>query len=210
MTDVVIPIKTLAEAKQRLRSVLWPDERAGLVLAMLRDLLTTLRRSGVGEIWLVASDDAVFDLGAEFGARPLREITPSGYNSAVSLGLDAVPKDTPVLVLPGDIPLVQPEDIAALTGATSDVRIAADHLGRGTNGLFLSSPDLIRPCFGPDSLRDHMAAGKRAGSVTCQLVLPGLARDIDTPEDLAHLARAPFQLASNSFLNSIRPVEGAA
>ena len=210
MTDVVIPIKSLAEAKARLRPVLSPDERAGLVLAMLRDVLTTLRRSELGEIWLVASDDAVFDLGTEFGARPLRETAVCGYNDAVSLGLGAVPKATSVLVLPGDVPLVQPEEIAALTGAIGDVRIAADHLGRGTNGLFFSSPDAIKPRFGPNSLRDHQAAGEQAGLLTCQLVLPGLAQDIDTPEDLAHLARTPFASDASSFLHCIRSVEGAA
>lgn len=210
MTDVVIPIKRLAKAKERLRSVLSPDERAGLVLAMLRDVLTTLRRSDIRDIWLVAPDDAVFELGAEFRAQRIREVTPGGYNGAVSLGLGAVPKDASILVLPGDVPFVQPEDIAAMTEATCDVQIAADHVGRGTNGLFLSAPDLIQPCFGPSSLQDHTAAGERADLATLQLALPGLARDIDTPEDLAHLARAPFEGAATSFLHSIRPVEGAA
>jgi len=213
MTDVVIPIKGLAEAKERLRHVLSPDERAGLVLAMLRDVLTTLRRSDRGDIWLVASDDAVFDLGAGFGARLLRETSPSGYNDAVSLGLGAVPEATSVLILPGDVPLVQPEDIAVLIEtpkATGELRIAPDHLGRGTNGLFLSSPNLIQPSFGPNSLHDHEVAGKRAGLPTRQLALPGLAQDIDTPEDLTHLARAPIGGAATDFLQSIRPFEGAA
>ncbi len=210
MTDVVIPIKRLADAKGRLRSVLSPGERAGLVLAMLRDVLTTLRRSDVNDIWLVATDNTVFDLGAEFEAQPLCEKTPDGYNSAVSLGLSAVPKDTSVLVLPGDVPLVQPEEIDALTDVTGEMRIAADHLGRGTNGLFLSAPDLIRPRFGLTSLQDHKVAGERAGLTIRQLKLPGLARHIDTPEDLARLARATSSGAATSYLHSIRPVEGAA
>ena len=91
MTDVVIPIKGLDKAKGRLGPVLSPEGRAGLVLAMLRDVLTTLRRVDLGDIWLVASDDAVFDLGSEFGVRNLRERAASGYNNAVSLGLGAVP-----------------------------------------------------------------------------------------------------------------------
>ena len=210
MTDVVIPIKSLAEAKGRLRPVLSADERPRLVLAMLRDVLTTLRQSKVGNIWLVASDDAVFDLGSEFRARSLRETTPLGYNAAVSLGLGAIPRDTSVLVLPGDVPLVQPADITALTGATGDVRIAADHLGLGTNGLFLSSPELINPRFGPTSLKDHAADAQSKGLAACRLVLPGLVHDIDTPDDLARLARATFKGAATRFLRSIRPVEGAA
>ena len=44
MTDVVIPVKDLSRAKGRLQNILTPAERAGLVLAMLRDLLTTLNQ----------------------------------------------------------------------------------------------------------------------------------------------------------------------
>ena len=209
MKDVVIPTKQLVQAKGRLAQVLTPDERAGLVLAMLRDVLTTLRRSDVADIWLVASDDVVFEVGASFGARSLRETPPTGYNAAVSLGLSEIPDTTPVLVLPGDVPLVQPDDIAAIMQAAGDIRIAEDHTGLGTNGLFLSSPNLIKPMFGPNSLRDHKTAGQHAGLQTRQLMLPNLAQDIDTPADLAILRRAPFQGATTEFLQSIQ-MEGAA
>ena len=59
MNDVVIPIKKLSQAKGRLRLDLSPTERAELVLAMLHDLLSTLQTCDLGDVWLVASDDAV-------------------------------------------------------------------------------------------------------------------------------------------------------
>ena len=43
MTDVVITVKNLTNAKGRLRAVLSPSARAKLVLAMLHDLFNTLQ-----------------------------------------------------------------------------------------------------------------------------------------------------------------------
>ncbi len=40
----IVPIKTFESAKQRLASVLSPDERRSLMLAMARDVLTALAR----------------------------------------------------------------------------------------------------------------------------------------------------------------------
>ena len=205
MTDVVIPVKDLRQAKGRLRDVLTPGERSGLVLAMLHDVLTTLQRCELGDIWLVASDDAVFDLGAGFGTRMLRETSPLGYNAAVAFGLDAVPEESPVIILPGDVPHVRPQDIDRLTAdpiATGEVRIVADHLGTGTNALFLSRPDLIAPNFGANSLQDHMTAGIHTGLQARKLSSPGLVRDIDVPEDLIDLANAPSGGAAAEFLRS--------
>ena len=117
MTDVVIPVKNLSQAKGRLKSVLTPAERAGLVLAMLRDLLTTLNKCALGDIWLVANDEAVFDLGAEFGVRDIHEHVSKGYNQGVYAGLQSVNAQNSVIILPADLPLAQPHDIAQLVQA---------------------------------------------------------------------------------------------
>ena len=42
-TYALVPVKGLSRAKTRLAGALTGDERAGLVLAMLRDVLTALR-----------------------------------------------------------------------------------------------------------------------------------------------------------------------
>ena len=162
MTDVVIPVKDLSRAKGRLQNILTPAERAGLVLAMLRDLLTTLNQCALGDIWLVARDEAVFDLGAEFGVHDIREHVSKGYNHGVSAGLQSVNAQNSVVILPADLPLAQPHDIAQLiqagAGINPTVAIVPDRHNRGTNGLFLSAPDLITPDFGESSLFNHKVA----------------------------------------------------
>lgn len=207
MTDVVIPVKDLSKVKGRLRSVLSGDERARFVLAMLHDLLAMLRQCDLGTIWLVAKDDAVLDLGMTFGARPIREARSEGYNHAVSVGLRAVGMQRPVLILPADLPLTTLPDIARCIALDTfnppAVGIVPDRHKRGTNGLFLSAPDLIAPGFGRDSFLLHQCAARRAGVVPKVITLGSMAIDIDRAEDLASLARSGDPGAATSYLQSI-------
>ena len=62
-----------------------------------------------------------------------------------------------------------------------------DRHGTGTNALVLSPPDAIEPSFGPDSLERHVAAAEAAGVPHRVEEVPGLALDVDTPDDLAAL-----------------------
>ena len=204
LTEIVIPIKRLSRAKQRLAGLLSPSERAGLVLAMLEDLLGAVSRADKGRIWLVASDDAVFDIGRTFGVRPIREHRTCGYNAAVALGFTAVAgPERPVAVLPGDLPLAGSGEITSLVAplkTAPDIRIAGARDGRGTNGLFLSRPHLLSPAFGPDSFADYVNASHNAGITPRLLHAPGLAFDIDTPADLRSLARTAVSNTTQRFL----------
>lgn len=190
MTDIIIPIKRLENAKQRLMGVLSPGQREELVLAMLRDLLRAVRQADCRNILVVASDEVVFDIARQFGARPVPEQDENGYNSAVSLGF-AEAGDGNVAVLPGDLPLASAEEINCLcaTAETNSkcIRLAASHDRRGTNGVFLASRDLIKPGFGMNSLARYMQTARSKGIEPTLIEAPGLARDIDTPGDLCDL-----------------------
>jgi len=207
MTDVVIPVKDLSKAKGRLQSVLNPEERSGLVLAMLRDLLMALRDCDLGEVWIVASDGIVFDLCEEFGARVIRETESQGYNRAVATGLQAVNARRSVIVLPADLPLTQPQDIVRLTCLRASnapfVGIVPDRHNRGTNGLFLSEPDLIAPAFGAHSFTNHKAAATKIGVAATVFPLNRMAVDIDCADDLFALSQSGNTGAATNFLNSI-------
>ena len=205
MTDVVIPVKNLTHAKGRLRAVLSPSARAKLVLAMLHDLFNTLQTCDLGDIWLVTSDDAVLDLGAQFGARLIREEVANGYNQAVQTGLNAVDRQRSVVVLPADLPLVARDDVAKLSAPCESptIRVVPDRQRRGTNGLFLSSSDLIAPAFGASSFFNHQVAATRVGILSKTLPLSGLALDVDTGADLIYLMNSGHSGASVRFLKSI-------
>ncbi len=207
MTTIIISIKELSRSKQRLMGVLSPAERAELVLVMLNDLLTAVAEADCGPVLVVASDDAVFDIAHEFGARAVKEHEVRGYNAAASLGIARAGNGN-VAVLPGDIPLAAADEINCLCAPADEdsrcLRLAASHDRRGTNGVFLAARDLIRPGFGSNSLTRYQQTARDAGIEPTLLDAPGLARDIDTPKDLYELAQCVTQGATSAFLERIR------
>jgi 2-phospho-L-lactate guanylyltransferase len=122
--------------------------------------------------------------------------TGDGLNAAVQAGIRAATRSaSAVIVLPGDVPLVEPGDITAVVAAAGDApRVAVvvpDTAGRGTNALLLRPPDLIAPAFGEASCERHLAAARSAGRAI-QLERPRLALDVDDPAALAALGRTPL------------------
>jgi len=207
MTDVVIPVKSLMEAKSRLQWVLSPSERANLVLAMLRGILSCLQTIDLGNIWLVSSDDEVLDEGNRLGARPLQEEFAAGYNQAVLTGLRAVAHRHSALVLPADLPFLKQSEvtkmIAPVGHAAPLIRIAPDEKKQGTNSLFLSAPDLIKPAFGHNIFCNHLFAANSAGIVARTMLLPSLAFDVDTPNDLIAFEAQNNSGSASNFHKSI-------
>ncbi len=72
--------------------------------------------------------------------------------------------------------------------------------GDGTNGLLIAPPDLIATRFGPGSAGRHQAAGLEAGGTVERLDAPGLAFDIDTPDDLADFRAVDAETMTHTFL----------
>jgi 2-phospho-L-lactate guanylyltransferase len=75
-------------------------------------------------------------------------------------------------------------DSAPKSGAV----LVPDAAGRGTNAAWRSPGDLFPLRFGNDSFLPHLAAAKATGLTCVVLKLPGIARDVDRPEDLHELA----------------------
>jgi 2-phospho-L-lactate guanylyltransferase len=177
-------------AKSRLAEVLDPHARSALALAMLRDVVDATGRAGL------AGTIAVLDRPAPIVGRVRVVADPEGgLDRAVEAGvLAAVAAGAElVLVLPGDIPLVTARDLQELLrlarSATHTVVVATDRHGTGTNALALRPPGVVAPSFGPGSAERHLAAAVAAGAVAQRVELAGISLDIDTPADLAELAR---------------------
>jgi hypothetical protein len=93
-------------------------------------------------------------------------------------------------------PVLSREDqgkaIAALAEAAGASRppaaaFVASRSGRGTNGVALSPPDAMPLTFGEPSFDNHVRVARERGLGPRVLSLPGLALDIDDPDDLATL-----------------------
>ena len=196
----IVPVKALDRAKSRLAGALAPAERRALVLEMLARVVAALRdpAAPVAGVWLVSADPTALGLAAAWGARPLREAAgelngalEQARGAALATGAEAL------LVLPGDVPLVTPADIAAMAGLLrdgADVTLATDAEGSGTNALGLRRGADLPFSFGPASAARHAAAAAARGLLLRRYSSPTLALDVDGPESLARyraLAPAP-------------------
>ena len=74
-TVVAVPVKDLANAKQRLVSFLSPAERSDLARAMLGDVLEALARARLGSVLVVTREPEVEALAASHDAGTLLEET---------------------------------------------------------------------------------------------------------------------------------------
>jgi 2-phospho-L-lactate guanylyltransferase len=192
-TIAILPVKSFGAAKQRLADTLGGGARKALAQAMFSDVLSTLRRvPELDEIAVVTADRAAESAAAGKRVSVLHDDAQAGQSAAALIGIRHALASgyERVLLVPGDTPLLQPREVAALIDGTGGLVIVADRHGTGTNALVLSPPDAIEPSFGPGSFARHVAAAE-AGQLAYRAdEVPGLALDVDTPADLAELAAA--------------------
>ena len=194
-TSAVIPIKQLQDAKQRLSGLLSPDERKQLFQAMVEDVLTAVEAcTYIDRIIVVTDDQVVAALARSYGAEIRPEPTTPGLIEAVTetgkqLAAEGVHC---MLFLPGDVPLVTPEELEVvlegfgISGNPEFMIVPASDLG-GSNCVACSPPDCMSFGFGADSFRKHLGLARDRGIDPQVARLPGIGLDIDTPADLSEL-----------------------
>ena len=184
----VVPVKDLRGTKSRLAPVLDLAARAGLTMYMMGRVVTRAMEAGVEAVVVVSPDPIVLDEALRRGAIPLVQKS-RGLNPALEEGrLWATQKGaSALLVLPADLPLIEPEDVLAVLAeaASAPVVVAPDGARTGTNALLLRPPDALPFLFGPESFEAHMQAARDRG-VEARVCENGhLSCDLDTAEDLA-------------------------
>jgi 2-phospho-L-lactate guanylyltransferase len=208
----VVPVKELDRAKERLASVLSAELRRSLMLAMLEDVLAALVATpGFAGLAIVTVDPSARQLAARYDARIIEAGARDGHTGAVAAAARLLAREGSLgmLTLPGDIPLISPNEIARLLAEHRPApafTIAPSHDERGSNAVICSPPDRVPLRFGEDSFFPHLQAAEACGIRPTILHLPGIALDVDTPEDLATFARlrsntrAHTVLAANDLL----------
>jgi 2-phospho-L-lactate guanylyltransferase len=180
---VIIPVKPFAEAKQRLAPVLNPAKRAQLAEQMFRHVLATASAFATsGNILVVSRSQEVLAIAEADGALTLPEGSDSDLNSALTeaAAFAAARGDSKVLIVASDLPLLEVDDLAAMTA--HECAIAPDWHARGTNALLW--PVHLGFRFGQDSYARHRTIAESAGFQPEIVERPGLAHDVDEPEDL--------------------------
>jgi 2-phospho-L-lactate guanylyltransferase len=155
---------------------------------MMGRVVTRALEAGVEAVGVVSPDPIVLDEALKRGATPLVQKS-RGLNPALEEGrLWATQSGaSALLVLPADLPLIEPEDVlAVLAGAASaPVVVAPDGTRSGTNALLLRPPDALPFLFGLESFEAHLQAAddREVEAYVCEN--GHLSFDLDTAGDLA-------------------------
>jgi|HubBroStandDraft_6_1064221.scaffolds.fasta_scaffold82619_2 2-phospho-L-lactate guanylyltransferase len=211
----VVPVKDTALAKQRLAAAVPSQLRQALMLAMLEDVLAALAEApGLAGRLVVTTDPAATRLAARYNAISMIEGAHDGHTGAVAAAARrlAAQDATGMLTVPGDIPLVTAEEIGRLLAAHRPApafTIAPSHDELGSNAVLVSPPEAVPLRFGDDSFFPHLAAARAHGIAPTVLHLPGIALDIDNPEDLAHFVQLGSRTRAGLWLAETMPTLAA-
>jgi 2-phospho-L-lactate guanylyltransferase len=189
----LIPVRSIAGAKKRLAGCLDDARREELALAMLEDMLAALgAATRLDRIVVVSSDADLLAHARRCGAEALDEGPARGLNAAVTWAATELESQgvRRLLVIPGDVPLLDPFEIDALFEIDAErypVVCVPSSSATGTNGLVVSPPTRIDFRFEGESLAAYRAECRAKAAEMLILALEGFAVDVDTPADLAAL-----------------------
>ncbi|MEC9346359.1 MAG: 2-phospho-L-lactate guanylyltransferase [Pseudomonadota bacterium] len=204
---IILPIKNLDQAKQRLAGALTPGERRQLFETMLTDVFEAI--SGTRRIagtLIVSREPRAEHFAATYGARIITEPLNEGQSAAVQRGVDWVIANggRGAVTVPGDAPGVtaaEIDELVALNGADARaLTLCPSHDRRGTNCIVATPADLITFHFGHDSFAPHLEEAAKAGVTPRIRPLPGLGLDLDTPEDVLKFLEFPATTRTHAFL----------
>jgi 2-phospho-L-lactate guanylyltransferase len=186
---LLIPVKDLSNAKQRLGEALDQSHRSQFAEAMLRDVMAAA--SGVlsrVDVALVTGDRRATALAVEFDFLVIEDTRNESETAAIEMATtwaEAQGYDT-TIVIPGDIPLASSEELhQVLEAAPEEGMVMVPAYDRRGSNCILRRPASIIPLrFGNDSFLPHCEAMRRTGKPLAILEMPGIGLDIDNPHEL--------------------------
>jgi 2-phospho-L-lactate guanylyltransferase len=195
MRALLLPVKDLRNAKQRLVGILTPEERITLASAMLSDTVRAMRGvQRADKIFVVTNYEPAMQAARENGWQILsedRQISESfsvddASHRIASLGFSSV------LRIPLDLPLIQSSDIDELLAvecSTPAIVIVPSRDGTGTNAILRTPPTLFPSHFGAGSFAKHCAEANSANAQIHHRHNERLEMDVDDEADLRALLR---------------------
>jgi 2-phospho-L-lactate guanylyltransferase len=204
---LLVPVKNLTNAKQRLAEALDQAQRSQLAEAMLRDVMSAA--AGVTDrldVFLVTGDSRAQVMAAEFGFGVIEDTRNESETAAIEMATVWCERhgfDTTVVV-PGDIPLITGAELHHVLDATLDegaVFVPA-YDRRGSNCILRRPASIIPLRFGNDSFLPHCEAMKKTGKPLVILEMPGIGLDIDNPHELELLVQRAGDTHAQRLLRS--------
>lgn len=213
MRYILIPVKDLSRAKQRLADCMSQEERTAMAGLMLEQTLAAVARvRSADRAAVVTLYPPAIALAEKYGLEIIPETQQSSESASVDFGSREISKrgGTSVLRLPIDLPLLTTADIEALfqfENAQTPVVLSPSRDGTGTNALLRRPPDLFPSHFGPNSLSRHHEESLRLKTRMSIVYLERIALDIDDASDLQYLATHARHAPIFEFLKQIRVFE---
>jgi 2-phospho-L-lactate guanylyltransferase len=196
MNAILIPVKELAKAKQRLAAHFSPQQRIALADALWQDFFDVVAAvRDVDRIFVISNVPRVLERARQFGWEAIPESRQTSETDSVDFasrvcahfGVKAL------LRLPVDLPLAGPTDIESIwrvLPATPATVIVPSRDGDGTNALLRTPPGLFPSHFGPGSFAKHLGEAEQCGAHIKILRNEKLETDIDDWDDLCALRGA--------------------
>jgi 2-phospho-L-lactate guanylyltransferase len=197
---IVVPAKDPMTAKSRLKPLLSDVERRSLATTLFGRTLGFFRAEFPDlPVVVVTDSETVAREARGAGATVLRD-EGVGLTAAVrqatawvvSAGFEAQ------LIVPADIGALQRDEFVTLfeqPRVAPSVTIVPSADEGGTNALLSAPPDAIPLWYGEGSFARHVREAESRGIAVRIMRLPGLALDLDTPDDVHRfLAHAPHHL----------------
>jgi 2-phospho-L-lactate/phosphoenolpyruvate guanylyltransferase len=186
---LLIPVKGLSTAKQRLATALTQSQRSQLAEAMLRDVMAAAAGVlGRVDVALVTADARAQHIAREFGFGVIDDTRNESETAAIEMatawceqrGYEAT------VVVPGDIPLITSDELhRVLDAAPAEGAVFVPAYDRrGSNCILRRPASLIPLRFGNDSFLPHCEAMRKTGKELVILEMPGIGLDIDNPHEL--------------------------
>jgi 2-phospho-L-lactate guanylyltransferase len=197
MIWAIVPSKTLERAKTRLASMLEPEERRALSLAMLRDVLTALLGTRtIDRVAVVTQDNEVACTAYTMGAGVLLD-GGKGHNAALEEAIAHCQRKgaSAVLIMSADLPLLRSATIEQIVARAIEhpaprlAVLAPSREGTGTNAMLQRPPGVLPLRFGLNSLQLHQQVAEEQQVHVELAQAADLGLDIDTPADLLDFAR---------------------
>jgi len=204
----LVPLKLLDQVKNRLATVLSTEERHGLVIAMLRDVLKALcnTRELTG-VLLVSREPLIQSL---VSAHPTLHFWQEPPNCDLSASITAASNylkndlgATGVMIIPADVPLITSQHVSRLLSKHKQVTLVPDDQKLGTNCLICTPPNNIPVLYDGNSFKPHLASAQKLNlnplTVSCDV----FSLDIDTPQDLVRLAYCVGDTHTGTFMRAM-------
>lgn len=204
---LLIPVKNLTNAKQRLASALDQAQRSRLAEAMLRDVMSAA--AGVTDrldVYLVTGDSRAQEMATEFNFGVIEDTRNESETAAIEMATawcECRHYDTTVVV-PGDIPLITSLELErVLDAAPAEGAVFVPAYDRRGSNCILRRPASIIPLrFGNDSFLPHCEAMKKTGKPLIVLEMSGIGLDIDNPHELELLVQRKGNTHAQRLLRS--------